>query len=158
MNETVNQEINAEETIAEEQRTFTQAEVDVIVGERLKRERGKYADYDALKEKADKLDAMEEANKTALEKATEKAAALQSELDSIKKANDLRTMREKIAEETGVPASLITAETEEDAKKQAESILSFAKPAYPSVRDGGEVRVSGGKTTRQQFVEWFNKL
>lgn len=148
--ETVNQEV--------EERTFTQAEVDAIVGDRLKRERTKFADYDALKEKASKFDEIEEANKTELQRATEKAEALQIELDSIKKANDIRDMRTKVSAETGVPVTLITAENEADARKQAEEIVAFARPNnYPTVKDAGETRSSSGKqTTRDKFSEWFN--
>ena len=54
MAETVNQETNgtAAETQENEQRTFTQAEMNAIIQDRLTRERGKYADYEALKAKA----------------------------------------------------------------------------------------------------------
>ena len=46
MAETVNQETNgtAAETQENEQRTFTQAEMNAIIQDRLTRERGKYAD------------------------------------------------------------------------------------------------------------------
>lgn len=153
MNETVNQDV-----IETEERTFSQAEVDAIVGDRLKRERLKYADYDSLKEKATKLDEIEEANKSELQKATERAEALQSELDGMKMANTIREMREKISNETGVPVTLITAENEDDARKQAEDIVAFARPTgYPSVKDAGEAR-PGKPTTRQQFAEWFENL
>ena len=56
MAETVNQETNgtAAETQENEQRTFTQAEMNAIIQDRLTRERGKYADYEALKAKAAK--------------------------------------------------------------------------------------------------------
>ena len=79
MAETVNQETNgtAAETQENEQRTFTQAEMNAIIQDRLTRERGKYADYEALKAKAAKFDAAEEAGKTELQKANEKADALQ---------------------------------------------------------------------------------
>ena len=96
--ETVNQENKATENT---EKTFTQAEVDAIVGDRLKRDRQKYADYDALKEKAEKFDAMEEANKSELQKAIERGDALQNELNTMKAANTVRDMREKVAEETG---------------------------------------------------------
>lgn len=153
MSETVNQ-VTIE--TAEPERTFSQAEVDAIVGDRLKRERTKYADYDALKEKADRLDAIEEANKTELQRATERVTALQTELDGLKHAESLRQMRESVSNETGVPISLITADNEEDARKQAQSIIEFARPAgYPTVKDGGEARTSGKSTTRQQFAEWM---
>ena len=64
MAETVNQETNgtAAETQENEQRTFTQAEMNAIIQDRLTRERGKYADYEALKAKAAKFDEAEEAH------------------------------------------------------------------------------------------------
>ena len=43
-----------------EQQTFTQADVDRIVRERVKRERDKFADYDALREKAGQSTTLEE--------------------------------------------------------------------------------------------------
>ena len=58
-----------EETVKqEESKTFTQDELNAIVSDRLKREREKYADYESLKEKATKLDEIEEASKTELQK------------------------------------------------------------------------------------------
>lgn len=154
--ETVNQE-NTQATENPE-KTFTQAEVDAIVGDRLKRDRQKYADYDALKEKADKFDQMEEASKSELQKAVEQAAALQNELDSIKAENMVRDIREKVANETGVPASLLTATTEDECTDQAKAILAYANPSgYPNVRDGGEVTNTGKMTTKQQFAEWASK-
>lgn len=152
--------MNIEETVVQENetRTFTQEEVDAIVGDRLKRERAKYAGYEDYKAKAERLDAIEEANKSELERATERVTALQTELDGIKRSNALREMRGRVATETGVPASLLTAETEDDARKQAEDIIAFARPSYPSVRDGGEVRNAGKSTTRQQFADWFTQL
>ena len=152
--ETVNQENATENT----EKMFTQAELDAIVTERLKRDRQKYADYESLKEKADKFDQMEEANKTELQKAIEKSDALQNELEKIKAANMIRDIRTKVAEETGVPANLLTAATEEDCKEQAKAILEFSTPkGYPVIRDGGEVTHTGKSTTRQQFAEWANQ-
>lgn len=153
--ETVNQEVNA--TQEQQEAKFTQADLDRIVKDRLTREREKYGDYDALKAKADKFDEIEEASKTELQKATEKAKALQDELDAFKKAESLRTMREKVAHDTGVPASLLTAESEDACKEQAKQILEFSRPSgYPQVKDGGEVRTTGKKSTRDSFAEWFN--
>jgi hypothetical protein len=47
---------NSQEQTQTEEKTFTQAELDAVVKDRLKREREKYADYDAVKAKATKLD------------------------------------------------------------------------------------------------------
>ena len=150
--ETVNQD-NA--TVNEGEKTFTQAELDQIISERLKREREKYIDYDSLKEKAEKLDRIEEDAKTELQKATERAEKLETELSQIKHAEEVRTIREKVAKETGVPSSLLTGETEAECNEQAAGILSFKTNVnYPTVKDGGEIQKSIDGSTRQQFAEW----
>lgn len=84
--------------------------------------------------------------------------AVQTELESLKQANAIRDMKDKVSKETGVPVSLLTGETEEACKAQAEGIKDFAKPgAYPAVYDGGEPGDYSSKaSTREQFAEWFN--
>lgn len=153
--ETVNQ--GMDETVNQDERTFTQDEINTIIGTRMKEFRAKYADYDELKEKAAKLDEIEQANKTELEKAKELASSLMAEVDALKTENQRRTMREAIAKETGVPASLLTADSEDDCREQAKAIMDFAKPAkYPKVRDAGEVIVTGKKENRDLFADWLN--
>ncbi len=152
--ETVNQDT---QQVQEETRTFTQEELDRIVGERLQRERAKYADFEALKEKASKFDQIEEQSKSELQKVTERADALQKELDGMKKADAIRLVRESVAQETGVPVNLLHGETKEECEEMAKAILSYAKPSgYPQVRDGGEVRSTTGGSTREKFKEWFD--
>lgn len=89
--------------------------------------------------------------------AQEKISALQADIEQRNLADAIRTMREKVAGETGIPTNLLTGTTEEECKTQAQWILDFAKPsAYPNVRDGGETHVDAQQTTRQQFADWFN--
>ena len=152
--ETVNQENSAPEA---PERTFTQTELDSIINERLQRERSKYADYNALKEKADSYDQYVEANKSELQKAQDKAAALQKELDGMKQAAAEKAIKEKVAKETGVPVDLLTGSTEDECKAQAEAIKAFAKPSYPNIRDAGEPSGTTKSSTAQQFAEWFNQ-
>ena len=157
--ETVNQVTTATEPATEPERTFTQTELDAIVRDRLQRERSKYADYEAYKEKAEKYDAAEEASKTELQKATEKATALEAELNNLKKAAEVRGIRDKVASETGVPASLLTADTEEACTEQAKAILSFAQPSgYPTIKDAGEVTKKTTGTAKESFAEWFRSV
>lgn len=160
MSETVNQEVTNNQQEAPADRTFSQAEVDAIVRERLTRDRAKFADYDALKEKAKRLDEIEEASKTELQKAQERAQAVEQELNKLKQANELRDLRQKIATETGVPVHLLTATSEEDLKTQAGQIMDFARPGYPVVRDGGEIPAIPPvkKSTADQFADWFSRL
>lgn len=156
-NETVNQELATEAT-EQSEKTFTQSELDQIIGERLKREREKYPDYDALKEKAAKLDQIEEDAKTELQKAQEKAEKLEAELSAMKHADEVRAIRDKVAQTTGVPASLLTGETEEACNEQATGILSFkSSNGYPTIKDGGEVQKTVEGSTKQQFAEWANQ-
>ncbi len=153
--ETVNQE---QATNQESEKTFSQAELDSIIGDRLKREREKYADYDLMKEKASKLDEIEEASKSELQKATERAEKLESELTQLKKAEEIRQVRDKVATATGVPASLLSGETEDVCEEQAKAILSFkTSTSYPTIKDGGEIQKTIEGSTRQQFAEWASE-
>ena len=164
MAETSNQEAitNPAAEGQQSERTFTQDEMNAIISDRLNRERAKYADYDDLKAKAQQFDAAQEAGKSELQKATEKADRLQAQLDSLNKANTLRELRGKVSSEMGVPADLLNGETEEACKAQAEAILKFANPGgYPSVRDDGEhTRASTGGTgsVQKDFADWFKKI
>ena len=140
------------------ERTFTQAEMNAIISDRLTRERSKYADYDDLKAKAAQFDAAQEAGKTELQKANEKAAKLQQQLDALNSANTLREVRAKVSAATGVPADLLSGDTEEACTAQAQAILKFAKPGYPNVRDGGDPHHTPTCSTRQQFADWFEQV
>lgn len=94
-----------------------------------------------------------------LKAAQERAQALETELNSLKAANSLRDMRATVAKETGVPAELLTGDTDEACRTQAQGILDFAKPGtYPNVRDGGEAPGAAATSTRQQFADWFNQV
>ena len=158
MSET-NATVTTQENGETQNRTFSQDEVNAIVGKRLAEEKGKYADYEDLKAKAAKFDEAEEASKSELQKATERAAALEQELNGMKQAETVRNIRENVAKETGIPANLLTGTTEEECKAQAAAIADFAKPApYPTVKDGGEVNNVSKPTTRQQFAEWSQQI
>ena len=99
------------------------------------------------------------ANAANVEELTTKATSLETELNALKASNAIRDMRDKVSKATGVPASLLTGETEEDCTAQARGIVDFAKPsAYPVIRDGGEVSATQKATPKDAFVDWFNKI
>lgn len=88
--------------------------------------------------------------------------AVTDELTALKLANSLRELRERVSKETGVPASLLTAESEDACKAQAESIKAYAKDAqpagYPRIPDGGEVHgIAGASATRDKFADWMQE-
>lgn len=125
MNETENMNINGTAPSRQEERTFTQAELNAIVADRLTRERAKYADYDKLKDKAGKAD------------------ALQQQLDTLEADTARRAMKKKVADATGVPEALLTGDTEESCTEQAHEIMQFAAPSYPAIPDGGTAGAVG---------------
>lgn len=130
-----------------------------MIGDRVSREREKYANYEELKAKAEKYDEAQEASKTELQKAEERANDLQAKYDAMIKAENVRKIREQISQETGVPASLLNADTEDACKEQAKAILAFkGVTTYPSVKDKGEAtKLPSNAKTRDQFADWFNK-
>lgn len=137
------------------EKTFTQADVDRIVTNRI----AKYSDYDELKAKATKFDEAEEANKSELQKAIDKANSLQAKLDGLEKENAVRAVREEVSQSTGVPASLLTGTTKEECETQAKAIADYkaqSAPAYPAVKDGGDPQLNVKKATRDQFADWLN--
>ena len=87
--------IQSESTVTQPGKQFDQSELDRIVKERLERERQKYqktitekyGDYDKLKEAAKKLQDIEDANKSELEKAAEKATKLEQRVQEIEGQN-----------------------------------------------------------------------
>lgn len=109
----INADDSKEETMSEEiitpegGKNFSQDDVNTIVAERLSRERSKYADYESLKEKAAQYDKIQESSKSELQKANEKAAELQKQLDDLKSANTRQAIRAKVTEETQVPVELL---------------------------------------------------
>ncbi len=166
MSETVNQEnatkkqtVEQPQPEAQNEKLFTQDEVN---GFFKKRYSDLMSQLESYKEKAAKYDELEEANKSELQKATERAEKLQAELNGMKKASEVRELREKVAKEAGIPAasmSLLTGETEEVLKEQAKTILSFAVPGtYPQIPDGGEVRNLNKATAKDQFKNWASQV
>lgn len=120
---------------------------------------------DIKKQLADALAALDAAKKASegapspdeLTKAKEQAAKLEKELTAIKLSNQLRELRETVAKEKGVPADLLTGETEEACKAQADGILEFSKSqtGYQQMKDGGEAGgVAGHGTTAEKFAAW----
>jgi iron-sulfur cluster repair protein YtfE (RIC family) len=121
------EETQPQET-AEEQKTFTQQEVDALIKKRLARVKNDVpADYEELKSKARKFDELEEANKSELQKANEQLEKLKSDIAKRDEADKLRTMKAQVSKETGVPAELISGTNEDEMKEFAESVAKFAK-------------------------------
>lgn len=102
--------------------------------DKLRKENAKYrTEAKANAEAAQRLAQLEEANKSEVEKVTDRATALQSELDRLKAdiaAKDLELLRERVANSKGVPAHRITGTTEAELKADADKYLAETKGRY----------------------------
>ncbi|MGI6076178.1 MAG: capsid assembly scaffolding protein Gp46 family protein [Pyramidobacter sp.] len=91
------------------EKTFTQADVDRVVADRLERERKKYAEFDNYKKAKEELDALKAGQMSELEKAQAALAKAQKEAkenaDKIK-ALELTALKSRLAAEGGLPAEL----------------------------------------------------
>lgn len=149
-NETATQAETAE-------KTFTQSEMDAIIGDRLKRERAKYADYDELKGKAAKYDEAVEASKSELDKAVEERDRLRAELDGMKAERERAEQVAKAAAEHGVDAELLS-RMRGDVDENAQFLKTQLErtPKHGVVPDYGEANAQTTKnSTAQQFAELF---
>ena len=128
-------------------RTFTQADVDRIVQERLARAKSTPpADYDDLKAKAAKYDELAEANKSDLERANDAASRAKADADEWKaKFEALQAEQERMTSVQAMAAqyrvdagtlSRMAGDVEDNAKYLAG--VEAARPKFGSMSDGGE--------------------
>ena len=139
----------------------SQEQLNALLGERLSRERAKYADYDDLKAKAGELDKLTEANKTELQKAQDAATALERERDAAR----LEALRFKVASKHGISdedAELyLTASDEQTLTRQAEGLAKRSTaPADPNpvrleVNNSGDPTAVAGADKDAQARAFF---
>src|SRR5699024_8535511 len=134
----------------------SQAELDKIIGERVARERAKFADYKDLKSKAAKLDEIEQANKSELEKAAEARQQAEQERDAAR----ADALRFRVASRFGVSDEdtelFLTASDEATLTKQAERLTqreSERKSNGNFASGEGRSTSPGGNNEDEQFVK-----
>lgn len=123
------------ESAPAETTTFTQDQVNALIAKEKGKIQSKFADYSDLKAAAAKLEEIESANATELEKAQKKAAELESRL----RETETVALRQRVAAEKELPAKLVpflTASDEEGLAEQAATLLENLKPVTPDF-DGG---------------------
>lgn len=126
----------------------TQDEFNARLSHRLERERAKFSDYDDLKAKAAQLDAIEEANKSELEKANERADQAERDRDQQR----VESLRWRVAAKHGITDAdadlFLTGTDEETLTRQAERLAAreTAGSIAPNV---------GGQITNTQTGDWL---
>jgi hypothetical protein len=130
----------------------TQEQLDHIVGARLARVEAKFADYGDLKAKAEKFDKQEEASKTELQKAEDRAAAAEKELQGYKAKEQRAAWAKEVSEATGVPAAALRGATKEEMQAHAETLKPLmATVSAPIVNNDGKAPTNLHGSTADQF-------
>ena len=134
--------------------TFTQEQLEAVMGERIARERAKFADYDELKRKAQAFDEAEAANASELDKMRKRAEEAESRLAEARAREEHAALVDKIAKANNVPAkyaALLTAQTEEGLEEQAKLIGERFAGAVPS-DTGKPAAVDDPDAARKRFA------
>ena len=88
------------------------------------------------KSKADKLDELEEASKTALEKATERAQKAENQVKAYEQEAQRKQWLEEVSSETGLPMSVLRGSTRKEIEAHAQILKPyFEKPSAPIVEN-----------------------
>jgi len=120
----------------------SQGELDRIVADRLARERRKYADYDELRARAARLDELEAAGRTELERAVARAEAAEARAAELERREQAEAWRREVSAATGVDARLLTGSTREEMEAFAATYLEINPPRPPEA--AGVVPSEGG--------------
>jgi hypothetical protein len=118
----------------------SQDQFDKILGQRLSRERAKYADYDEVKAKAGKLDEIEQANKTELQKLQERADAAEKRASKAEK----ESVRAAVASAKGVPVSSLSGDTREELEASADDLIAWRDKNAPAPKKVTTATSGGG--------------
>jgi len=142
----------------------SQAELDKIIGERLRREREKYADYDEVKRKAAEHDKATEAQKTEIEKATGRA----TEAETKAAAAERRALVAEVALEKGLTpsqAKRLDGNTRDELVADADDLLKDIGGAagkaggvsFDQGKQGGQIKPKAGEAGHAEAMKRFGK-
>lgn len=115
----------APEQSGDDQKTFTQTELEKIIEARLTRERAKFSDYEQIKADAAELAKIRDAEKTELQRWQEKAA----EAEKRAAEAEFTALRNKVAAQKQVPPGSLTGSSEEELIASADELIAWRDQA-----------------------------
>lgn len=130
---------------------LTQADVDGVIEKRLERERGKFSDYDSLKEKAGKVDTITKDFEGKLKEKDTLVSTLNNDLGKAK----LETDKVKITHEFKLSdelAEFVTGDTADEMRTRAEKLskgvkggtIKIDKDKKPDSNETDSKKIAGG--------------
>ena len=134
-----------------EPKTFTQEQVNALVGSARVHERQKYQNYDQYKAAFEELEKIKEGEKSDLQKAIERAEKAESERNALQAEKDKSTWASEVSKATGVPAEVLRGSTKEEMQAHAEALKPhFATNAAPVVNSDGFAPAAGAAATNAE--------
>lgn len=122
----MSEENDDQQAVQEQSTDFTpitsQEDLNRVIGERINSVKAKFADYDDLKAKAGRLDEIEQASKSELEKAQERISELEGTVSQAQRA----ALVTRVASEEGVIPEVLHGDTEEEMRAAAARIKEWA--------------------------------
>jgi hypothetical protein len=124
-------------------KTFTQAEIDRIVADRLARQKGQFADYDDLKTKAAELEALKQSQMTEQEKIAAHAKELETQIaerDRQIAEFTVKSIKTNVLAEMGIPAHFadrVFGSTEAEIRADAEAFKQHLTPGQQGQKPVG---------------------
>ena len=127
------------------ERTFTQEDVNRLVGEARQKERRKYEGY---------------VDGKGLEEAQQRATKAEEELAQLKADAERQQAIAKVADSANVPTEVVAMLTGKDADELEEQVKRLLRllPAYPTRTDDGGANAAAKKSTAQQFGDILDKM
>ena len=139
----------------------SQEDFDKAIQARIARERAKFADYDDVKAKAEKLAKIENANKTEAQKQADRLAEIErenAELKSGKLRVEVAAAKSDPTKGIVIPPSLLTGSTKEELEAAADALIAFkGEPQTQRLHipnEGKSPTTTGGPAT--EFAEFLN--
>lgn len=135
----------------------TQEELNSIVEKRLARERAKYADYDEIAKKAAEFDKTQEASKTEIQKATERAEKAEKALADATSSS----LRSEVALSKGLTptqAKRLVGNTREELEADADELLSDLGDQKPGGPRAPQQKTRQTSTKEDPKANFANRL
>ena len=140
-------------------KTFSQADVDRIVADRLARESKKYADYDDLKKAKEELDQMKQGQLSEVEKlkaALDKANKKTADTEAAMKALQLTTLKSKLCVEAGLSGDLASRVQGED-ETAIKADIEALKKLFPGTKPmGGSGAPASNNAPKSDLQSQYN--
>lgn len=118
-------------------KAFTQEQVNALLAEQKRKLGERFADYDDVKTKAAKLDELEQASKSELQKLQDELAATKSELTRFQQEKQIQAWAVEITKDSPIPPMVLRGSTREELEEHFKQLTEIApKPKRTPVPAG----------------------